>query len=219
MNILNNPLIEMNNQAICAICGKNPATTNDHIPPKGMFPRPRPHDLITIPACLECNKRTEKLDEEFRVFINMFVGKTTPEAESLWKTETLYTIQHNDRLLRKALSAFQPAYLTSKHGIIINKTKVVTWDESPNIIIEKITRGLYYHHFGLVLSDKVNITIKQINNIPPETAERIKTWSWNSVGGGQFLYGYARANDVPLHSAWLLVFHKKLLVLSCTEQL
>lgn len=100
----------MDNQVTCVICDKNPATTSDHIPPKGVFPRPRPSDLITIPACVECNKITQNLDEEFRVFINMFVGKTTPQAENLWKTETLPTVQHNKRLLRKAMSSFQPAY-------------------------------------------------------------------------------------------------------------
>lgn len=207
----------MDNPVTCAICGKNPATTSDHIPPRSMFPRPRPSDLITIPTCPKCNKATEKLDEEFRVFINLFVGETTPEAENLWKTETLSTVQHNKKLLRKALLSFRPAYLTSTHGIITEKSEVVIWDESPNKVVEKIIRGLYYHHFSEILADRVNIIINQINIVPPETVEGVKSWPCNFVGGGQFLYRYARANDEPLYSAWLLVFHRKLVVLGRTE--
>ncbi len=39
---------------LCYLCGK-PATTKDHVPPKTLFAPPRPHNLITLPCCAECN--------------------------------------------------------------------------------------------------------------------------------------------------------------------
>ena len=207
----------MFDQITCAICGKKPATTDDHIPPKSFFPKPRPSDLITVPACLECNKSTEKLDEEFRVFINMLVGKRTPESELLWKSQSLSTVQHNRRLLQKAMSSIYPGYITSKHGIILDEADLVVWDDSPNRVIEKMIRGLYYHHFKDILADRANIIIDQIREIAEAKVESVKSWPCNCVGGGQFLYRYARANDVPLCSAWLLVFHRNLVVLGRTE--
>ncbi|NPE10023.1 MAG: hypothetical protein GNW80_17215 [Asgard group archaeon] len=47
--------------------------------------------------------------------------------------------------------------------------------------------------------------------------DSIKSWQSNYIGGGQFLYKYARAQDEPLCSAWILVFHKNLVILGNTE--
>jgi hypothetical protein len=51
---------------LCAICGKSEAVTRDHIPPKGIFPKPLPQDLITVPACKNCNGGDSSLDEKFK---------------------------------------------------------------------------------------------------------------------------------------------------------
>jgi len=206
----------MNNQNICVICGQKSATTYDHIPPKCIFPEPRPSDLITIPACEECNKSTETLDEEFRVFINMFVGNKSVETEKLWKN-TLRTLQHNSRLLEKAKASFRPADLTSEHSIIIGKTNVVVWDNSVNKVFEKIICGLYWYHFREILVDRVMITVCHKQSISSTAVETVKLWESNFVGNGQFLYKYVRAHDVPLRSAWLLVFHKSLAVFGYTN--
>jgi hypothetical protein len=49
----------------CYLCGA-PATTRDHIPPRGLFPQPRPNNLITVPACRSCNHDRSLDDEYFR---------------------------------------------------------------------------------------------------------------------------------------------------------
>lgn len=69
----------------CAICGKEEATTSDHIPPRGIFPKPRPSNLITVPTCFRCNHAGSKYDERFRVYLNMEVGVDTPETRKLWE--------------------------------------------------------------------------------------------------------------------------------------
>jgi hypothetical protein len=49
----------------CIYC-RNEADTDDHVPQKNLFPKPRPNNLITVPACKDCNKKYEKDDEYFR---------------------------------------------------------------------------------------------------------------------------------------------------------
>jgi hypothetical protein len=203
-------------KTLCCLCGKRPATTTDHVPPKCIFPTPRPLNVITVRTCEECNESTSQSDEEFRVFVNLFVGKTSPESEHLWKSHTLSTVRSNRRLLQKALTAFQPGYVTSKHGIILDERKLVVWDDAPNRVLEKIVRALYFHHFKDILGDRVKVIIDQIREIPQTTTDSIKLWQYNCVGGDQFIYRYARANDVPLCSAWLLVFHRNLVILGNT---
>jgi hypothetical protein len=99
------------------------------------------------------------------------------------------------------------------HGIILGEADIVEWDASANSVLQKMIRGLYYHHFKEILGDRTEITTEQIRNVPRGI---IESWPFNSIGGDQFVYRYARANDVPLHSVWLLVFHGSLVVLGQT---
>jgi len=50
----------------CAIRGSLGPETRDHIPPKAIFDKPLPGDLLTIPACLKCNGGASRDDEYFR---------------------------------------------------------------------------------------------------------------------------------------------------------
>src|SRR5262245_822652 len=52
----------------CVYCGKLRKLTRDHIPPKNLFPRPRPR-LITVPCCTPCNEEASKDDEYFRLMV------------------------------------------------------------------------------------------------------------------------------------------------------
>lgn len=61
---------------ICVYCGRPEGGTDDHIPPENLFGKPRPPDLIKVPACLTCNRSCSKDDEYFRlkVGLNQDVG-------------------------------------------------------------------------------------------------------------------------------------------------
>ncbi len=61
---------------LCAISGEIKTTTREHIPPKNIFPRPLPSDLITVPACAECNNGASRYDEIFKVLLSF--GVTEP---------------------------------------------------------------------------------------------------------------------------------------------
>lgn len=40
---------------LCVYCAEAPATTTDHVPPKGFFAKGHRSDLIRVPACRTCN--------------------------------------------------------------------------------------------------------------------------------------------------------------------
>ena len=68
---------------ICAICGKNvECVTRDHIPPKSMF-AVKPSNLITVPACLECNGGSSADDEYFRLIASEIDTATHPDAKKV----------------------------------------------------------------------------------------------------------------------------------------
>jgi hypothetical protein len=43
----------------------------DHVPPKGLFPKPRPNNLIEVPCCFECNNKHSGFDERLRIYASM----------------------------------------------------------------------------------------------------------------------------------------------------
>jgi hypothetical protein len=59
--------------ASCAYCGAAADLTRDHVPPRVVFPKPRPKDLITVPACRPCNVSAGPDDEYFGAALRVAV--------------------------------------------------------------------------------------------------------------------------------------------------
>lgn len=55
----------------CVYCGSTQDLGKDHVPPKNLFPKPRPSNLVTVPACGSCNLGASKDDEYFRTVVAM----------------------------------------------------------------------------------------------------------------------------------------------------
>src|SRR4051812_30015103 len=69
--------------AECVYCGLNGPITDDHVPPKNLFPYPRPSNLITVPACNDCNKSFSKDDEWLRLTLSIReISKTHPDRNA-----------------------------------------------------------------------------------------------------------------------------------------
>jgi hypothetical protein len=47
----------------CYLCGAQERLTRDHIPPRNLFPQPRPTNLITVDCCEVCNNGMNLSDE------------------------------------------------------------------------------------------------------------------------------------------------------------
>ncbi|SRR6266436_5899496 len=104
--------------ALCAFCGKSPAKTKDHVPPKGIFPKPRPK-LITVPACLRCNASSSKIEEAFRVYLSLRIGVNDETTSNLWNNEVMRTLRHNPRLRNRIIKSMRPISVRSPAGIIL----------------------------------------------------------------------------------------------------
>jgi hypothetical protein len=68
---------------VCAYCGAERPKTVDHVPPKLMLEEPYPANLVTVPACEDCNKKFMKNDEYTRTVIALdFRAAGSPVARS-----------------------------------------------------------------------------------------------------------------------------------------
>ena len=58
----------------CFLCGATENLTRDHIPPKGLFPKPRPSNLYTVPCCGPCNNGASNEDEYLRMAASSLIN-------------------------------------------------------------------------------------------------------------------------------------------------
>lgn len=129
-----------NNPRPCVFCGAPDATTMDHVPPKGIFTRPRPK-LITVPACETCNGGASQFDEEFKIFLSLRVGMRSAAAQEFWTRGGMPSIRHNRRMLRTLLTS--PTVMVPNDQGEPTAVIAYRWDaENHSSTIEKITRGL-----------------------------------------------------------------------------
>lgn len=194
---------------LCAICGVRPAITKDHIPPKGIFPSPRPSNLITVPACKPCNHGDSELDERFRVDLSHHVGLDDSLTENLWN-DTLRTLEKNRKLKNKILSGIEETYFTTPQGIIYEKGYRRKWDSAAHdAIIERTIRGLYYHHLRHILANTVHVKTHWFKTLNKDLYTVSENWPGDSLGRGQFVYRFNYAADTPLHSVWIFQFYSR----------
>lgn len=194
---------------VCAYCGSPSPTTRDHIPPKAVFPAPRPLDLITVPSCHACNQGASKSDELFRTYLSLRVGVDTPLTGLLW-SQALDGIRHNRRLHRRILQGLQPLWLTTPAGVTHGRSHGGSWDpDAHDPTIERMIRGLYFHHYDEVLGPRVRVNVYWYRALEPSVLEATAECEQRTVGDGQFVYRFGRASDGPLHSIWLFEFHKR----------
>lgn len=203
----------------CAICGEREAITRDHVPPVSIFVRPRPSNLITVPACWHCNSGASRDDEGFRNYLALHVASRSTSGKRLWEQSAVRGMCRNRRFLRDVIVPARPVYLASPGGIITGRGRAVPFD-MPVIerVVRRSVRGLYFYHVGRYLPAAVPVTVKMLSGVSLETAEALRDWPGGSVGGRQFIYRFGYAEASPTMSVWLFCFHEALWLRAATDE-
>ena len=204
----------------CYICGRQ-AETRDHIPPKGIFENPRPTDLITVPACNECNNIYATDDEYFRWFIAT-ASAENPTAEKLIDNKILPRFRRRPALLNRILGGLRSVDIYSPGGIFLEQRPAFDFDRARiQKVVEKIVKGLYWHNKRCYrLSDKYFVKDFILNPKPPseEIIKAVLSLPFGQVGRGEvFCYHYWKYPKDEGITAWFLWFFKKTLILAMTD--
>jgi len=121
---------------VALIAGVN--RTVDHVPPKGLFSKPRPNNLLTVPACLSCNNSKSDDDEFFRLLATMGVNRT-PEAERVYEQRTLPNKIRKGRL-RERIGALMTT-VTDVSEEMGGKAEVMPGVLLPRGFVERMMKG------------------------------------------------------------------------------
>jgi hypothetical protein len=146
----------------CFMCDA-PATTGDHIPPKGLFTTSirsqRDYSPLQVPACKKHNDISKKDDE----YLRLVMAAGSPQNESAKKLFTERIIPHAEKsersgFLMNLYKQMIPKLIKNPSGILtygyqykINKPRVQN-------VMNKIARGLYWHHNGVRLPEECTVS-------------------------------------------------------------
>ena len=208
----------MNREKSCIYCGSNEDMTVDHIPPKALFPEPRPSNMLTVPCCKKCNESFSKDDEYFRtILVSCASVSSDPNAQAV-----------NEKLLR-SMSRPQAAAMASSirkslHVVDVRSHGGIYLGRSPamevntgriNRVTDRIARGLFYikHDYPVPMGYEVKCVFKDDALSMPK--EFIDPWRgfWKqpvTIGGNVFNYSYALCVDDPNGMLFVYWFYGKL---------
>lgn len=194
----------------CVYCGATNNLTAEHVPPKLVFPRPRPSNLITVRACQKCNHDGSQDAEYFRLWLCMYpLSKDTPSARAVVPTARRSLNRAQARGFRaQFFQAMEPEY-----GMIAVTVEMGRIHK----VIRRVIQCLYMHETGRRLLDTHQPSVASIEVVsrlePKKKAafsrlflERLAQQEWRSVADGQFAYSVIHT-DRPFVSVWGLSFY------------
>jgi hypothetical protein len=134
----------------CAYCGAGGTLSRDHIPPKGIFPKPRPANLITVPACARCHSQQTSIDDEY--FRNALAVRDElsehPEVQKI-QPAVIRSLSNPNKagMLREFLKNVRVIENVTPGGIFIkNQLGIQTDMNRIRRVVLRTLSGLFYHH-------------------------------------------------------------------------
>jgi hypothetical protein len=192
---------------LCAICGERDGTTRDHVPPKAIFPKPRPNNLVTVPACLECNNGASDNDDLFKVFLSLQAVGNNEIARRLFQEKTVRTLKRNQSLLALILEEAKELQIINNQGNIETRTGILWNSAAHDAVMERTIRGLYFHHSGSPIPIDTNLAVQWLHGVPEEILPSLHLFNEVVLGDDQVTYKYIIYGDDPRHSLWLFDFY------------
>jgi hypothetical protein len=190
---------------ICVICAERPATTRDHVPPKGFFKGVIGATLITVPACKLCNGGASSDDEDMRAFISMQVGRQTPESALLWDSFARKSVRRKTSLRNQVLSTARDISMVGKDGLTATRLAIEVPATTIQTVFERTTRGLYFNHTGLVLDTQCKVVATPLVGQPADSLP--SEFEYREIGGNACKYWFGVDADDLSSTLWLYCFY------------
>ncbi len=200
----------------CDYCSSICPKTDDHIPPKSLFPKPRSCNLITVPCCESCRRGWSKDDEYFRATI-VSSSRVSEEPLAQGIIETLF--RSLNRPEQKRFSQYLSASIGevetfTEAGIYLGKTPVLGIDiKRIERVAQRIVKGLFFYEKGYSLPEGYEV-VTRLQQFGLESVYEyipdVKFPKLRIVQDGVFCYTYKETEEDINSSIWLFLFYKNL---------
>jgi len=207
---------------VCVYCVQNEADTEDHVVPEGLFEHAPETGYIRVPACYTCNNGLSR-DEEY--FLVAILAEAT--AHSATANRVLDRLAEDHRsgrrrrtglalaLLEKArpVDVYSPGgiYLGTAEGLELDTTRV-------NRVLDKIVRGLFFHHVGRRLSQDAAVYVEIKPDLDRMQSPVIAAALAQAPTflGDVFMYRLFSPSDGTDATSWTLGFYDAVLAIGVT---
>lgn len=172
---------------LCYMCDTT-ASTKEHVPPRSFFPKPRPNNLWTVPACTNHNYEN-KLDIEYvRNFISAQRGVNETGEKILEVAKRSWN--YSGSLFKRTFDNIRAAFIEGEEVVVF--TSELGRVKS---VMNAIVHALSYRDFGrLYIGDWGIFCASLTSKEPNPRADRLR---------GQFMSLEYKPSEVPVGE----VFH------------
>jgi hypothetical protein len=194
--------------------------TDDHVPPKNLFPKPRPANLVKVRVCLACNGGASKDDEYFRQCL-VLAEQTRGQPEAMKSHALVFRALNREQAPGLRASFLQslrrvPAY--TKGGLYVGLRLAFEVDLVRLFrVVERTVKGLYYDATGQRLPCGFDVKVhsdETLATFNPQDLEEdtrnviapLQQLDPRIIGGHVFAYRHWIAPENPGVSVWLLSF-------------
>jgi hypothetical protein len=217
-------------RAECQICGNAAVLTDDHVPPKNLFPSPRPGNLVTVRACPGCNNRSSKDDEYFRtaLAIRHEAGESEAAQQLMPKILRSFERPEGAGFAQSFLSTVQRVNAITAGGLYVGQAHAFTVDWARiDKVMSRIVRGLYFNEFKRRLPICYPVAVHDVGGLSKHTApdvlEGLLKMSLTVISGGRgaqmgdsFHYRFLPTREDPNSTFWAMAFFKRIIFVCWT---
>jgi hypothetical protein len=168
--------------ATCYLCDTE-ANTREHVPSRGFFDAV-PGNIITIPACTNCNASFARDEEYFRTVVAAQCFAVSTVARKVWKGQVIRSLWRagfeglRKRLVRHLITIEiwneQKQHLVDLPGVAVEGGRAAR-------VVRKIIRGLYFATRNQKLADSDLIIFRDVDvRLNPEDLTR--GWTETDMG-------------------------------------
>lgn len=203
----------------CVYCGKITDLTKEDVIPKCLFSKPRPADLVKVPACRPCNNAKSKNDDYLRdILVSDAYAYGNPVARDLFHQKMLSSARQGSSVVaRTALLTGRQRPLYTPGGVYLGDCVSAPLDvERVNHIFSQIVRGLYFKARGRRIPDDYVFDVRRYRplefNRVWEVLQRTGYHGPFRIGGEIFTCLFVDAVEDPFFTQWWLWFYDSVCV-------
>lgn len=192
--------------SICVICNVRPATTDEHIPPRG-FLKGVSGQFRTVPACNVCNNGSSGDDEVLRFYISAQLGKKTEGAKLLWEKGAHKSVLRSTKLRSTFLSTLREVPVLTADGEVTNRWAFMVPVALYQRVFERVIRGLYFWHTAAILTPSTSVNIDLLVESPDLRNPDLAALEKHTIAEGAFEYRFGIDPEDKRNSVWLFGVH------------
>ncbi len=204
--------------SVCVICGIRPATTAEHVPPRGFF-KGIVGQFRTVPACNICNNGSSADDESLRNYISAQIGKQTTGAKYLWEIGAHKSLLRSTKIRSALLSTLQEVGVVNEDGSTTTRLAFLVPVSLYQRVFERVTRGLHFLHTGKILPIDIPVQINLLTNAPDLSSPEFQIFEKHSIAEDAFEYRFVLDPQDHSNGVWLFTIHRSHWVQSSTGAL